>query len=367
VVSTDVTGQKAENPEIVWQRCERFLGGRPPERPAEVLAALARAASDNESGDHYGSGELVAAFEAEIADLLGKEAAVFMPTGTMAQQIALRLWCERNHTDSVAFHPMTHLETHEEKAYQKLHGLHAVLPGDPRRLLTLEDLQGVAEPISVLLLELPQRDIGGQLPVWDDLVAQIEWAHGRGAAVHMDGARLWESAPFYGRSYAEIAVLFDSVYVSFYKTLGALAGAVLAGTADFVTEARVWRRRHGGDLFQFYPYVISARMQLHAQLERIPEFVERARVLASVLDAIDGVEVLPNPPQTNMMHVFLRGDHDQLMERALDIAREDRVMLFRRLSMTDVPGWHSFELSIRDDSPTPSLEEVSQYMTRMVA
>lgn len=364
MVSMDVT---EENPESMWRRCERFLGGGPGERPAEALAALAQAASTDEVGDHYGSGAVVPAFEAEIAGLLGKEAALFLPTGTMAQQIALRLWCERNHTNTVAFHPMTHLETHEEKGYQKLHGLHAVLPGDPRRLLTLQDLQTVVDPVSVLLLELPQRDIGGQLPVWDDLVSQIEWAHNRGAAVHMDGARLWESAPFYGRPYAEIAALFDSVYVSFYKTLGALAGAALAGQEDFIAEARVWRRRHGGDLFHFYPYVISARTQLHAQLGRIPEFVERARALAGVLDGIDGVEVLPNPPQTNMMHVFLRGDYEQLMERALNIAREDRVMLFRRLSTTDVPGWHSFELSIRDGSPSLDPDEARQYMVRLVA
>ena len=71
--------------------------------------------------------------------------------------------------------------------------------------------------------------------------------------MHMDGARLWESAPFYGRSYAEIAALFDTVYVSFYKGVGAIAGAALAGPADFIAEARVWQRRHGGDLVNSTP------------------------------------------------------------------------------------------------------------------
>ena len=88
------------------------------------------------------------------------------------------------------------------------------------------------EPVASLLLELPQRDLGGQLPTWDELVAQTAWAHEHGAAAHMDGARLWESAPFYGRSYAEISGLFDSIYVSFYKGIGALAGSALAGSAE---------------------------------------------------------------------------------------------------------------------------------------
>ena len=74
-----------------------------------------------------------------------------------------------------------------------------------------------------MLLELPQRELGGTLPTWDELVAQVTWARERGAAVHLDGARLWEATPFYDQSYdkslANIAALFDTIYVSFYKGL----------------------------------------------------------------------------------------------------------------------------------------------------
>jgi threonine aldolase len=72
-------------------------------------------------------------------------------------------------------------------------------------------------------------------------------------ALHLDGARLWECRPFYGRDYAQIAGLFDSVYVSFYKTLGGIAGAALAGPADVIAEARVWQRRQGGNLVRLFP------------------------------------------------------------------------------------------------------------------
>ena len=105
------------------------------------------------------------------------------------------------------------------------------------------------EPLAALVIELPQREIGGRLPSWDDLVAQVEHARSRGAAVHLDGARIWEAGPFYGRPLAEIAALFDSVYVSFYKGLGGLAGSMLLGEDDVITEARAWRQRHGGTLF----------------------------------------------------------------------------------------------------------------------
>jgi threonine aldolase len=87
----------------------------------------------------------------------------------------------------------------------------ARLVGDARALITRADLSAIHEPVAALLLELPQREIGGLLPPWEELAAQAEWARAHGVALHMDGARLWESAPFYERSYAEVAALFDSV------------------------------------------------------------------------------------------------------------------------------------------------------------
>ena len=211
---------------------ERFLNawhGRP---MRERLWEIADATGEDERADGYGTGERIQRLEGRIAEILGAEAAVFMPSGTMAQQIALRIWSDRRGTRTVAFHPTCHLEIHEQKGYQLLHGLHGRLVGDPNSLITLGDLEGIHEPVAALLLELPQREIGGLLPAWDDLVAQAGWARERGIALHLDGARLWEAGPFYDRDHAEIAGLFDSVYVSFYKDLDALAGAALAGDAE---------------------------------------------------------------------------------------------------------------------------------------
>src|ERR1700682_1614959 len=190
-------------------QCDRFLFGHGPQLPRAVLTDLAEEAGPDEEPDRYGEGSLINDFERDVAALLGKEAAVFLPSGTMAQQIALRIWADRARTPTVAFHPTCHLEIHEQKGYALLHGLQGRLVGERSRLLTLDDLCATPGPLSALLLGLPQREIAGQPPTWPDLQAQVAWARDRGPAVHMDGARLWESGPFYERSYAEIAGLFD--------------------------------------------------------------------------------------------------------------------------------------------------------------
>src|SRR4051794_9756984 len=225
---------------------------------ADILRAAAAAVDDAAPPDSYGDGDLVEGFERRVADLLGKPAAVLMPSGTMAQQIALRLHCDRAGIGTVAFHPTCHLELHERHAYAHLHGLRAALLGHRARLMELGDLESLHEPLGALLLELPQRELGGLLPAWDELEAQASWARGRGVALHLDGARLWETGPVYGRPSAEIAALFDTVSVSLYKIRGGSAGCVLAGAEDVVAEARVWQARHGGRLYHLFPIAAAA-------------------------------------------------------------------------------------------------------------
>jgi threonine aldolase len=215
------------------------------------------------------------------------------------------------------------------------------------------------------VLELPQRELGGRLPEWDDLVAQTGWARERGIALHMDGARLWEAGPFYERPYEEIAGLFDTVYVSFYKGLGGLGGAALAGPQDLVDEARVWQRRHGGNLVTLMPYVVSAELGLDEELPRMPQYLAKARSLAAALTGLADVEVVPDPPQAPMMHVLLRGDRERLIGAALDVAEERGVYLFGNLFPTTSPSWYRFEvpvgtatLEIADDEVRALLAEV---------
>ena len=340
--------------------CERALGGHGLRSPSEVLAELATVGPDELGEDWYGDGGVVPILEEEVRALLGKEAAVFMPSGTMAQKIALRIHADRTGRRVVAFHPTSHLELHEDKAYQRLHGLIGRTVGSARELITLADLEAIDEPLAALLIELPQREIGGRLPAWDDLVAQVEHVRGRGAAVHLDGARLWESGPFYGRPLADIAALFDSVYVSFYKGLGGLTGSILLGDPDLIREARAWRHRHGGKLFRLWPYAASALAGLRLRLDRMPAYAAHARAIAAELTTLDGVEVVPDPPQTPMLHIHLRTTAPDALAGVRRLATEERVWTWGGTTATDTPAIRRVELTVGDATLGFSPPEVAR-------
>ncbi len=300
--------------------CTRFLAGHGPVRAADLLATI----PPDTRADRYGDGGVVADLEAEVAGLLGKPAAVFLPSGTMAQQIVLRVHAEQRQRATIVFHPMCHLEQHEGQAYRRLQGLHGRTAGDRDRLLGLADLERIAEPVAALLIELPQRDIGGQQPPLEELKRQCEWARAAGAAVHMDGARLWESAAGYGREPGEIAALFDTVYVSFYKGVGALPGCCVAGPAEIIAQVREWRERMGGMLFGLWPNAASARTCLAARLPKMAAYTEHARQIAAALAGVPGVRVLPDPPQTAMMHLLLKAGPDEYRAAARRAGRAGR-------------------------------------------
>ncbi len=349
----------------------RQLNYHHPTTPKQKLLALAEWIPDDATADHYGKGDTQQAFEAEIAALLGKEAAVWFPSGTMVQQIALRMWCDRRGSHTVLYHPTSHLAIHEQDAYRVLHHLHAVHLGPKDGLFTLADLQAVlptlSEPGGALLIELPQREIGGQLPTWEELVNIVETAHQAGIYCHLDGARLWECGPYFGRPYAEIAALFDSVYVSLYKTMNGISGAMLAGPADFIEESRIWQRRHGGNLPGMYPYVLAGKMGLETHLPRIPEYVGKARGICDGLATIPGIVIVPNPPPTNMAHVHLKGEKEALLEAAKIVGEAMDMRLFGWLRDGIIPGYAAFELTIGDAGLEIPTDEIVEAFRRIMA
>ena len=299
--------------------------------------------------DVYGAGKRLNAFEARIAALLGKDAAVFMPSGTMAQQIALRIVADRDGLRTIAAHPTNHLTLHERDGISRLHGLHLVPLATSVTPIAIADLRQLAEPVATLLLELPQRELGGLLPSWDELVALTGYARERGWHVHLDGARLWESAPYYGRSYATIAALFDSVYVSFYKGIGAIAGAMLCGSQPLIEEARVWQRRHGGNLMALYPYASVAEQCFDARISKMKAYRDAAGWLAKLVAAQPGtLHVQPVPPPTNMFHSYLRVPPATLAKRVTAIARKHGVWTIARTAPTAIDGITKWEISTGD-------------------
>jgi threonine aldolase len=341
---------------VARRGCTRWLVGHGDITPTAWLTELAHAATEPEL-DRYGSGGEVEALEREVAALLGTESAVFMPSGIMAQQAALRSWVERSPTDAVAVHGLSHFVLHEHEALAQLHHMRVQHLTHEPRPATVADLDDLAGPLAAVSLELPLRDAGYLLPTWDELVAFTSRAHERGVPVHLDGARLWESQPFYDRPHAEIAALFDSVYVSFYKGLGGVAGAALAGPQDLVAQARRWQARHGGKLFSMLPYAVGARDGLRRRLPKMASYSARAQELAAGLDVLDGVRVHPNPPHTNSFRLFVDLPADLLEEATVRIMEDDRVALAHWWGPSDVPGWAMTELNVGDATLDWDLED----------
>jgi len=355
--------------EALLKRCTTIVPGSPLSDPGEELIRIGEwCRTHGHRADHYGEGPLIEGFEAKIAALLGMEAAVFMPSGTMAQQIAMRIRSEETGVAQFGMHPTSHVELHEERGYARLHGLQATLIGASDAPTLAADLDRCPERLAALLIELPAREIGGQLPTWDQLAELSALARARGVHLHMDGARLWEAREAYApRTYAEICALFDSVYVSFYKGIGALSGAMLLGSASFVKAARVWRQRHGGTLVQLHPAVASAAMRFDDAVARMPALRARTLPFAAQLATIPGVQLLPAPPQVNMFHLYVNTAANAMIDAREQIAAETGVWLSPRYQPAALPG-HSFTEFYVGDNLLPLQDaDLMPLFTRMFA
>ncbi len=357
--------------QTIMDKCTHVLPGHGPRQPLKsMFQDMADALDGDEYPDRYGEGGQITAFEAEIAAMFGKETAVFMPSGTMAQQIAIRIWCERNANFTIAMHPTAHLEFAEHAGYQFLHGIHRLQFGAPEfirdRMLTAADFDLLGQKPGVALLELPYRPLGGQLPTWDELLAIQAWTTARNVPLHLDGARIWQCRSFYDKSFQEIAALFDSMYVSFYKDIGGFAGSMLLGTADFIAEARVWQRRHGGNLFTQAPFVASAQLGVQRVLPQIEQWVERAQAVAAILNQFEAITTNPDPPHVNFFRTYIQGDHAELIERHNELAQETGVFLFQNLSPSPVPGIATTELHCWENALSFDLTQLTPFLTRLL-
>jgi threonine aldolase len=328
--------------------CTRFLSDHARLTSAQTLQELADYCERHAIGrDVYGSGDFLNAFEARIAKTLGMAAGVFMPSGTMAQQIALRIWADRAQSSRVAFHSTSHLEANEEHAYRHIHHLEATLLGGSERLLVAPDILACDPAPAAVLVELPMRRLGGILPSWGELIAIKDAAREKGARLHLDGARLWECAPFYQRTYAEICRGFDSVYVSFYKGLGGMCGSMLLGPEDFIAEARIWLRRHGGNLYQLMPYVVSAQLGFEKRIGRMESYSLRARQIAKAVSVVEGIKIRVTP-QSPLIHLLVTGTPEALTDARDRIALEDGFWLAGRFFPTEDPEISLMEVSVGD-------------------
>jgi threonine aldolase len=350
----------AERRWLALQGCEQIVSGPGPRSMRHRLETFLESGQGLDARpDMYGDG-LVRALEERVAGLLGKPDAVYFPSGTMAQQVALRCWAMRTGTPAVAMHPLTHLEVHEREAFTVLSGLRPVwLTREPRQP-TVDEVRDADEPFGTLHLELPLRDAGYLLPTFDELTGMASAARERGAFVHWDGARLWESTRYLGEDLSTVAGLADSVYVSFYKTLAALSGAAVAGPLDFTKQARAWRHRYGGNMFQQWPAALSAMIGLDTILPRLSSYVDHAREVAHVLAQLPGARVNPLPPHTHQFQLWLPGGADALNEATLALAEQEKVWFAGGWQDRAPTGLAMIEITIAEPALALSTTEVAQ-------
>jgi threonine aldolase len=279
--------------------------------------AMRRAIAEAEVGDAVlGDDPTVAELEQYAAGLLGKERALFFPSGIMANQTALLVLGQPG-TEAV-IDAGGHILNWEEAAAAAWGGLLMRAVVTPDGLLTPELAAAAIRPRSpyltqttLLCLENTHNGAGGRVLPLDQARAVADVAHERGLAVHLDGARLPNASVATGQPMAELARPADTVMVAVSKGLGAPVGSLLAGTAEAMERAWRIRRRLGGGMRQAG---ILAAGALHALRNHFPKLAEdhrRARVLASHIAALPGVSVVE--PETNIVMVDL---HDALLEPA---------------------------------------------------
>ena len=273
-------------------------------RPTPAMREAMAAAEVGD--DMFGEDPTVAKLEARVAELLGKEAAMFAPSGTMVNQLALRAHTEPG--DEVILDGNAHIYYYEGGAPAALAGVMCrCLPG-VRGIFTAADLEAVLRPTDqhfpptkLVCLENTHNRGGGK--IWpQELVREIgTLTRERGIRLHLDGARLWNAAVARGVSERELAAEFDSVAVCFSKGLGAPVGSALCGSREFIQRARRFRKMFGGGMRQAGIIAAGALHALEHHRERLAEDHANARALADGLSALPGIELDPAAVETNIV------------------------------------------------------------------
>ena len=286
-------------------------------------AAMKAAMMEAEVGDEQnGDDPTINLLCERMAALLGKQAAMFLPTGTMCNQVAILVQCRPG--DEILAHHTAHILTSEGGAPGALAGASITgLPGDGGQFsaatvrAAIRPRSRYAPPQAMLATEQTANFGGGTVWELDALNEVADAAHEHGLATHMDGARLMNAVVAAGVPAAEMVAGYDTVWLDFTKGLGAPLGAVLAGTAAFIGEAWRWKQRMGGALRQGGLCAAACLHALDHNIDRLAEDHANAKALARGLAQVPGLAV--RAPQTNLVYIDTSAagfDADELARRA---------------------------------------------------
>jgi len=276
----------------------------------QPTAGMRAAIAEAQVGDDlYGEDPTVQALQEQVAALLGKEAALFVPSGTMANQLALRLHTRPG--DDVLASDGAHIKWYEAGAAAALAGLQLVTVGraDQAGLFDAAELRAVYQPrrsdhasppMTLLCLENTHNRGGGRVWPQAQLAAVCAEARRLGLRLHLDGARLWNAAVFLQTSPRDLAAPFDTVSVCLSKGLGAPAGSLLCGGRAEIDQARRYRRMYGGSMRQAGILAAAGVYALTRHYERLHIDHDNARLIANHLRGLPGVRVV-SPVETNIV------------------------------------------------------------------
>jgi len=268
---------------------------------ADMREAMARA----EVGDDvFGEDPTVKELEERCAELTGHEAALFVPSGTMGNGIAICVHTSPG--DEVIAEADSHVVNYELSAMAAHAGVLArTIPSEQGWLKAEEIEKAIRPPVEYLaktgliVLENTHNMKGGTIYPQGEVEHVVELARNRGIPVHLDGARIFNAAVAQRRPVKELTRIFDSVMFCFSKGLGAPVGSMLTGSSEFIGEARIVRKRLGGGMRQVGILAAACLYALEHHVERLEEDHENAKLLAQALQELPGVRVIP--PQTNIV------------------------------------------------------------------
>ncbi|MDO3637362.1 threonine aldolase family protein [Mycolicibacterium arseniciresistens] len=289
-------------------------------------AAMRAAMADAEVGDdQYGEDPTTNRLQDMLAELLGKEAALWLPSGTMANQVALRVLTRPG--DEVIAAAESHAAWHEAGGAALNAGVQIVEIGS-RGTFTADEMLAAIKPsglpvfpvTTVLQIENTHNRAGGVVFPQADVVELCTLAGERGLATFLDGARLWNAAVATGATPGELAAPFDLVSVAFSKGLGAPGGSLLAGSADLIAQADRHRRRMGGAMRQNGIFAAAALYGLDHHVDRLAEDHANARALAETLSGVISIDLATVQTNIVVFHLpaALELDAAELVSRARD-------------------------------------------------
>lgn len=270
-----------------------------------MLAAMTAAAVGD---DVFGEDPTVNELERRAADLFGLEAGLFVPSGTMSNQIALRVHCRPQ--DEVLLESTCHVYLWEAGGPAALSGLTCRTIDAPRGILDVPHLDGKVRPddphavrTRLVCLENTHNRAGGTVYPLDTVKAVSAWARANGLAMHLDGARIWNAMAASGAPAREWAKHFDTVSVCFSKGLGAPVGSALLGPKELIKHARRIRKLFGGGMRQAGFLAAACLYALDHHIDRLAEDHANARLIADAVRDVPGLRLVPAEVETNLVWI----------------------------------------------------------------